>query len=148
MRRSSRPAAGRRSPGELFARRAPRAALRPSGPRRRRRAPGPEPTAAGGPPQSQRPARALQELPSSRRSSIEPRKITIKSAPPARPADGASATLDTDLPRLVRRLSGGRLRLAIAPHRETTPFEIFYGNTAIFPKSTTELFGQIASVTI
>jgi hypothetical protein len=41
MRRSSRPATGRCSPGEPFARRAPRAALRPFGPRRRRRAPGP-----------------------------------------------------------------------------------------------------------
>lgn len=38
----------------------------------------------------------LQEQASSRRSSIEPRKITVKSAPLARPADGASATPDTD----------------------------------------------------
>jgi hypothetical protein len=52
-------------------------------------------------------ARALQRLPSSRRSSLEPCKITVKSAPPARPADGASATPDSDLPRLDRRLSEG-----------------------------------------
>jgi hypothetical protein len=92
----------------LLARRAPRAALRPSGPRRRRRAPGP-----GSRPRrlsavtSQRGRASCKTLPSSRRSSLEPRKITVKSAPAARPPDGASATPDCDLPRLVWRLSGG-----------------------------------------
>ncbi len=115
MRRSSRPAAGRCLPGERShaGHLVPLlgtpchggvGALQASGTGRSQRAAR----------KSQRPARALQGLPSSRRSSIEPRKVTIKSAPSARPVDGASATLDTDLPRLVRRLSGRWLRLKVA----------------------------------
>ena len=86
VRRSSRrqPAGHTRA---AVTRRAPRAALRPSGPRRRRRAPGPRShscqlSAAT----SQRWRAYLQKLPSSRRSSIEPRKITLKGARYARVA--------------------------------------------------------------
>jgi len=106
MRRSSPQPAGRRSPGKRFARRAPRAALRPCGPRRRRRALRPRTGRSWRAAARASTRRARQELPSSRRSSIEPGKITIKSALRASLRDGASATLDADLPRLVRRLSG------------------------------------------
>ena len=67
----------------------------------------PVPAVAGGPPQEPAPGAPLQELPSSRRSSVEPRRITVKSALRASLRDGGSATPDTDLPRLVRRLSEG-----------------------------------------
>ena len=49
--------------------------------------------------------------PSSRRSRVKPGKVTVKSAPPARPTDGASAIPDTDLPQRVRRLSDGRAQM-------------------------------------
>jgi hypothetical protein len=96
------------NPGTL-AHWAPPAAFGPGGPRRRRRALGPrKPTAPAEHRDEPARARALQN---GRHPPGDPvlsrAKITVKSAPSARPSDGASATPDCDLPRLLRRLSEG-----------------------------------------
>jgi hypothetical protein len=59
---------------------APRAALRPFGPRRRRRVPAPASAPQLEVATSQRNRAPRTRLPSSRRSSIEPQKTTVKSA--------------------------------------------------------------------
>src|SRR5215831_760936 len=64
-------------------------------------------------PASPRPVSQQTESPDSP-GRFKPRKITVKSAPAARPPDGASATPDCDLPRLVRRLSEGWQELSLS----------------------------------
>jgi len=72
----------------------PRAALRPFGPRRRRHAPDPGTGRAAGGSQRTCANRARRTmLRSSRQSSIEPRKITVKSAPRALQAMAQAALL-------------------------------------------------------
>jgi hypothetical protein len=52
-------------------------------------------------------ARAGEEVASSRRPSVEPRKITLKGALRASHAMAQGATFDRDLPRIIQRLSEG-----------------------------------------
>lgn len=62
------------------------------------------------PPRPLTSVRGLQKFPSSRRSSEEPWKITAKDSTAHR-MRLAQAHPDTDLPPLIRHLSGGRTRL-------------------------------------
>lgn len=104
--RSSPPGTGRGQPGGTVVHRAPTPLLGASGhgglgalqaPRHR--------GASAGRRHEPAQPRAVQKLPSSRRSIVEPRKITVKGALRASPTTAQAPPLTVDPSRLIQRLS-------------------------------------------